>query len=662
MPAPAPAPKLSVVIVNYNVCYFLEQALLSVQRAARGLAVEVWVVDNNSVDGSVAMVRQRFPRVHLIANGKNAGFSRANNQAIRRARGTYVLLLNPDTVLEEDTLAKCCAFLDQHPDAGGLGVRMVDGAGRFLPESKRGLPTPAVAFCKVFGLSALFPRSRRFGRYHLGFLDPDQTHAVDVLSGAFMMLRRTALDQVGLLDEDYFMYGEDIDLSYRLTQAGYRNYYYPEARIIHYKGESTRRTSLNYVFVFYRAMVIFARKHFSPRYATAYALLIDAAIYLRAGLSLVHRLARRALLPLLDGVTIFVGMYFLKSYWEDNHKHVPLPYPPEYMLVAVPVYGLIWLLSAYFCGAYDRPYRVGALLRGITVGTLLISAVSNFFEAFRYSKALILLGGAWAVAALLLTRLLVQWVRGGRPTLNDTVSRRTVVVGNAAEGRRVWQLLREANPLAEVVGYVTPDGTPGSGPDAARLGGVGRLAELLEIYDVGEVVFCSKDLSAQQIIGWMTTIHRRSLTYRIVPEDSNYVIGSSASTTRGHLYTVGVQLNLTQPAGRRNKRVLDLLLAGGLLLLSPLVVWTMHHPAGFMGNVLRVLGGRLSWVGFARSDRIRLPHVRAGVLSPASGYRQVLDEATLRRLDHLYAKDYHAGLDLEIVRRSLRWLGGARQR
>jgi GT2 family glycosyltransferase len=202
------------------------------------------VVDNDSIDGSVEMVRKQFPEVKLMVNTENVGFSRANNQALKIATGEYQLLLNPDTIVEDDTFRKIVAFMDAHPDAGALGVKMMDGKGKFLPESKRGLPTPSVAFYKIFGLAKLFPKSKRFGRYHLGFLDKEQTHEVEVLSGAFMLLRKEALEKAGLLDEDFFMYGEDIDLSYRITKAGYKNYYYPEARIIHYKGESTKKNSI----------------------------------------------------------------------------------------------------------------------------------------------------------------------------------------------------------------------------------------------------------------------------------------------------------------------------------------------------------------------------------------------------------------------------------
>ena len=210
--------KLSVIIVNYNVKYFLEQALLSVRKASQALAIETWVVDNNSVDDSVQMVQEKFPEVKLIANKENVGFSKANNQAIPVSAGEYVLLLNPDTVVEEDTFEKCVAFMDAHPQAGGLGVRMMDGSGKFLSESKRGFPSPWAAFCKTFGLSALFPKSKLFNEYHLGYLAENETHEVEVLAGAFMLLRRSVLDEIGLLDETFFMYGEDIDLSYRIIK------------------------------------------------------------------------------------------------------------------------------------------------------------------------------------------------------------------------------------------------------------------------------------------------------------------------------------------------------------------------------------------------------------------------------------------------------------
>jgi GT2 family glycosyltransferase len=314
---------LSVIIVNYNVEFFLKQCLDSVMKSVKHLQVEVWVVDNNSIDGSLEMVGTHFPSVKVIANKDNVGFSKANNQAIEKSDSRYVLLLNPDTVIEEDTLVKVVEFMDEFPDAGGLGVRMVDGKGQFLPESKRGLPTPMVSFYKIFGLSKLFPNSKKFGQYHLGYLSEFEVNEIDVLSGAFMLMRSETLAKVGLLDEQFFMYGEDIDLSYRIQLGGYKNYYFPKTKIIHYKGESTKKSSVNYVFIFYRAMVIFAKKHFAGNYAKMFGVAINFAIYLRASIAILNRLFQSILFPLIDFTMILGGFYLLTNHWKIHDVHFP---------------------------------------------------------------------------------------------------------------------------------------------------------------------------------------------------------------------------------------------------------------------------------------------------------------------------------------------------
>ena len=281
---------LSIIIVNYNVKYFLEHCLNSVITATKSIDSEILVVDNHSSDGSVEYLKPKFPEVTFIENYENVGFSKANNQALKIANGRYVLLLNPDTLVQSETFIRCIEFMDSHHDAGALGVKMIDGKGKFLPESKRALPTPFVAFCKVFGLSALFPRSKTFGRYHLGYLSNNQEHVVDVLSGAYMFMRKETLSKTGFLDESFFMYGEDIDLSYRISSSGYCNYYFPGTSIVHFKGESTKKRSINYVIVFYKAMKIFASKHFSGKGVSIYNTAINFAIYLRATASIVRRI------------------------------------------------------------------------------------------------------------------------------------------------------------------------------------------------------------------------------------------------------------------------------------------------------------------------------------------------------------------------------------
>ena len=279
--------RLTVVIVSYNVKYYTEQCLNSLEKALEGIDSRVIVVDNNSKDGSAAYLSHRFRGrgVEVIDSNHNLGFARANNLAIRQSAGEYVLLLNPDTIVGEDTVRNVLAFMDNHPKSGGVGVRMQNANGSFAPESRRGMPTPFVAFCKMAGLCSCFPHSRTFGRYYMSYLGWDEPCRIDVVSGAFFMLRREALDRVGLLDEDFFMYGEDIDLSYRLLRGGYENWYLPQP-MLHYKGESTQKSSFRYVHVFYRAMLIFFRKHYG-HLSFCISLPIKLAIYFKALLALV---------------------------------------------------------------------------------------------------------------------------------------------------------------------------------------------------------------------------------------------------------------------------------------------------------------------------------------------------------------------------------------
>jgi GT2 family glycosyltransferase len=271
---------LSVIIVNYRVRYFLELCLHSVSRALADIEAEVIVIDNNSGDDGVETLKPLFPSVQFVVNHVNTGFATANNQGLRKARGEYVLFLNPDTILPEDFAAVCFAFLRDKPNAGGLGVRMIDGSGQFLKESRRGYPSPWVAFCKMSGLSGLFPRSRRFAGYYLGHLPQDSSHPAPVLSGACLLVRRKVLEEVGSFDERFFMYAEDIDLSFRMEQAGYRNYYTSDTTVIHFKGESTQKDG-RYIRQFYKAMSQFRHKHFNRGLPAVFNKGMDTAIWVR---------------------------------------------------------------------------------------------------------------------------------------------------------------------------------------------------------------------------------------------------------------------------------------------------------------------------------------------------------------------------------------------
>jgi GT2 family glycosyltransferase len=646
---------LSIVIVNYNVRYFLEQCLHSVQSASRDLQVEVYVVDNNSVDGSCAMVQEKFPDVTLIRNDQNLGFSVANNQAINKSGGRYVLLLNPDTVIEEDTLIKCVRYMDKHPDSGGLGVKMIDGKGDFLPESKRSLPTPRVAFYKIFGLSRLFPRSRVFSRYHLGYLDEDQTHQIEILCGAFMMLRKAALDEVGLLDEDFFMYGEDIDMSYRLLNAGYKIIYYPETTIIHYKGESTKKGSMNYVLTFYNAMIIFARKHFSKKMARSYATIINLAVYFRALLALIRRFVRNFSLPLVQAILIFIGFYLIKPIWELYKFQGNSQYPSEYMTIVVPVYILIWLLSLFFSGAYDTPVKPSRIFKGIFSGTLIILVIYALLpESLRFSRALLLMGGAWALVSGYLISLLFHLSRitGFRFELKK--NKKIIIIGKHDEAKRIESMIHKAEARGQILGFVNP----AVDDDDTYLGHIDQLQEIIKINHIDEIIFCARDISSQDIIRKMMLLTNVRVEYKIAPPESLSIIGSHSINTPGDLYLIDFE-SINKPANRRIKKFFDVVSSIILLAGTPILVFMVKHPAQAMVNIFRVLSGRYSWVGFHPDpEHMNLPTLKPGILFPSDALgSENASAATLANLNMMYVKNYSVFTDAMILLRNFRQIG-----
>lgn len=640
---------LSVVIVNYNVKHFLEQCLHSVLKASKGIDTEIFVVDNNSVDGSAQLIREKFPDIHFIANKENVGFSKANNQAIRKAKGRYVLLLNPDTVVEEDTFTKVIGFMDRHPEAGGLGVKMIDGTGAFLPESKRGLPTPWVAFYKMFGLSRLFPRSKKFGKYHLSYLDENQIHEVDVLAGAFMLMRKETLDKVGLLDETFFMYGEDIDLSYRITQGGYKNYYFPETTIIHYKGESTKKGSLNYVKVFYNAMIIFVKKHFPGGKAGMFALLITLAIYFRALLSVAKRLFQKIFLPLLDALLIFTGFWLITPVWENFRFGTPDYYPREFMQVVVPVYILFFLCGIWFSSGYKKPVNLYKVARGIFWGLISILLVYSLVdERYRFSRALILLGAAWAGFILVLFRLVFHWLRVRGFRLDIRRARKIAIVGHSKEAMRVKKILEETRIQSQLAGFIALDKTDRG---ENYIGQLDQLTEIIRINRVDEIIFCAENLSSAEIIRAMLDLTQLDVDYKIAPPASMSIIGSNSIHTAGDLYVVNVNA-ISKQSNRRKKRITDIAFSLMYLFASPVLIWFFRKKDRFFNNIFRVLSGKKSWIGYIpeKGTFESLPVLKEGVLNPGDLFAELtLDHEKVTQLNMLYAKDYSLLTDAEIL-------------
>ncbi len=636
--------RLTVIVVNYNVEYFLEQCLNSVRKASKAITTEVIVVDNNSIDGSVAMVQEKFPEFGLISNKDNPGFSKANNQAIRISKGEYVLLLNPDTVVEEDTFLKVVEFMDKNADGGGLGVKMVDGKGQFLPESKRGLPTPLVAFWKLFGLSTIFPKSKTFGQYHLGHLDKDETHEVDVLCGAFMLMRRKTLDKVGLLDENFFMYGEDIDLSYRIQKGGYKNYYFSDTTIIHYKGESTKKSSVNYVLVFYRAMVIFAQKHFSQKNAKLFSFLINSAIYLRAGFAILSRFIKKATPPVIDTAIISAGMIFLTQYWA--YRGVNFPEATYY--ISIPTYACIWGAQLYIQGTYDRPFKWAKPLKALLYGlAIILIAYALLPKDYQFSRLYIFASGAWLISYLGISRSLLHLFFNRWFSFSGQNNAVFGIVGDPQETSRVENILRQTVPEIKELHFISSNDEK----TEDQIGSLNQLDQVAHIKKLDEIIFCAKNCSAGDIIHWMKKLEGKDIDFKIAQPDTLFLIGSNSIDTAGDLYLMHVN-KIEDPTKRRTKRILDISLAFIALLLSPILSVYYTNKKQFVSNMLSVFTGKFSLVGYFESEQKinkTLPKLKVGILRP-SDLSAESDKNHHEKLNLIYARDYSISKDIVILK------------
>ncbi|RYZ50132.1 MAG: glycosyltransferase [Sphingobacteriales bacterium] len=652
--------KVSVIIVNYNVKYFLEVCLHAVTRALQGLEGEIIVADNNSADGSNEMVRTRFPEVTLIENKDNKGFSRANNQAVSVARGEYILFLNPDTVMPEHFLHQLIGYMDSHAEAGAIGPRLIDGKGKFAPDGKKSFPTLSVALFKTLGINRLFPRSAYFNKYYAVHIGEYETAAVDVLSGCCMMVRASVLRQIGgAFDEDYFMYCEDVDLCYRIQQAGYQNIYYPEATLIHYKGESTKKATLSYVRIFNEALITFVRKHYSQGSARLFIFFIHIGIALRAVLGVVKQVLKVLRMPIFDAIILMLTLLFIKEVWIEQLRNIaPIPFRSIYL--TFPVYVLIWLASMFLNGAYDQPYRALRVIRGMLAGIVFGLAYYGLLTPeLRHSRALIILTGT--IGAILLVALHELFNKLGifKLTYYDALPGNAVIVANEKAFESTAETLRQIHYAPNIYGRISPGDTA----QGTSLTPIRQLKPFLYTADIDEVIFCVNGLGYAQILEQMQVCGER-YEYKIHLPGSSSFVGSNSSSTAGDLYTIDRRFHLSNSGHLRNKRVLDILMALILLLLFPLALVRVPHFGSYIGNCFAVIGGRRTWVGYAlERSYIELPPIRKGILPPFQMLENYIPGAVIaRQMDQAYAQYYKTSLDMKLVIKNFRFLGRKSQK
>jgi GT2 family glycosyltransferase len=625
-----------------------------VQKAIAGMQAEVIVIDNHSADNSIEYLTPKFPAVKFIANKENLGFSKACNQGLQQVSGKYILFLNPDTIVAEDCFKKCIAFFESHTDAGALGIKMLDGSGRFLKESKRSFPSPMTSLYKLFGLARLFPHSKTFSKYHLGYLDDNENNEVDVLAGAFMIVKKEVLDKVGNFDETFFMYGEDVDLSYRIQKGGYKNYYFAGSSIIHFKGESTRKGSMNYVRMFYNAMSIFVRKHYGGSRAGIFNFLIHLAIWFRAALTAIGSFIRRVGLPLIDAGLILLSFWAMKKIW-SGYVRTDIQYENKLLWIAFPAYTVFYLITAYFAGLYDRWYKRSELVRSTLIATIvLLAAYSLLPEQYRFSRGIILFGSMLAFVLISILRWVLIQTRVLNSNKEKEEQANIVIAGTEEEYRRVLLLLKEVGLNQKVLGRVAVNEN-----DMKAIGHWEKLKSIALSVPFREVIYCQGSLSFTGIIQSIQQLPR-GIAIKIHSDASTSIVGSNSKDTSGEALSKENGYKLADPYNRRLKRLIDVSVSFFGIITFPVHLFIVKKPFVFLANCFSVLLAGKTWIGYATIEK-HLPKLYNAVITcngvPAS-VKQELPAESLQMMDYWYARDYEPGRDLKLIWRMYRQLGG----
>lgn len=599
---------ISVVVVSYNVKQYLEQSLDSIFKALKGFTAEVFVIDNDSGDGSSSMVKKRFPRVRLIENRENTGFARANNQALSLSAGEFVCLINPDTLVREDTFRVCLGYLRKHPEAGAAGCKILNPDGTLQLACRRSFPTPWIAFSKITGLSRLFPKSRLFGRYNLTYLDPDQTAEVEALSGSFMMVRRKAVDQVGFLDEDFFLYGEDLDWCYRIHEKGWKIVYLPSTQIVHYKGRSTQEASMDSLKVFYGAMRLFVKKHFRSGWSFIPQWILLTGIGLRWMVSFFTHAMRGLAVPLVDLIIMQVGLVLALLIRFGDLSYYGLRYVP-----VDAVYSLVWLGSLYLLGLYEKGvFSASRAVGGVLIGLVFNTSLTFFFPMYAFSRQVVLTAGmlnllflsGWRLGIRFLSRIPHFPFFG---TVGRTlVRRRALVVGTGKSSRNVYnRLVRQIDAGYDLVGALALNDRDMNRtmPDGAIrvLGTLKDIARICRIHRIRSVIFSPESVSYERILGLVAESKHLQVEFKMVPRDLDAIIGKTSIDSLEDIPLVNLEYKLLLGPNRFLKRAMDLT---ATILLSPAYAVSCAyfglHPA-YRSDSVRIQDG------FGGQTLIRLP-------------------------------------------------------
>jgi O-antigen biosynthesis protein len=651
---------LSIIIVNYNVKEFLLNLLDSIRKATPNLSSEIIIVDNASDDGSVEAVKEKFPNVNLIVSEKNLGFGRANNLAMEVAKGKYFLLLNPDTIVREDSFSKMIEFFEANPKAGIGGCKVLNPDGTLQLACRRSFPGPWTSFTKVMGLSTIFPKNRLFARYNLTYLDENQTYEVDAVSGAFLMMRKELYQKIGGFDKEFFMYGEDLDLCYRAQKAGYGVFYVHTTQIIHYKGESTKRSSLDETKVFYDAMHLFVKKHLSS--SMLVGSILQSAIFFRKLIAFanVYRLAILAIS--VDFITYLFALRFAEKIYASPHwPGFPMEYKPwVYIFPAVAQIIFSMMVGAYKKNSLSNLKSVFALLYGMVI----ISAATFFVKQFAFSRAVVLITYIICLVVFMLWRVAVKMIFKIGLETNIRKSR-TLIVGNEQKSEELAVKLRTTfTRLYHIIGFIglTRKSIGEKISGYKILGTVENIKKIISDEKIDRVIFASEDLSFNQMFTVVSACQGENVEFLVAGKELDYLVSKSSITMLDDIPLLKVNYNISSFTSRWTKRLLDLVLGIIILFLVYPFIYLFkkfnskkNGLTQFILSVPNVITGEKSFVGPKESSYWAELYVGKIGLTGFWFIEDIpmTDTEEVKKLDIFYAKNQNIWLDLEILGKTM---------
>lgn len=650
---------LSIIIVNYNVKEFLQNLIHSIEKASANISKEIIIVDNASDDGSVEFLKDKFPQVKLIANKKNLGFGKANNIGLTEAKGDFLLLLNPDTIVAEDTLDEMLRFFSVNSKAGLAGCKILNPDGSLQLACRRGFPGPWTSFTKVTGLSTLFPKNKIFAKYNLTYLDENQTYEVDAISGSFMMMRREVYEKVGGFDEQFFMYGEDLDLCYRIQKAGFKVFYVHSTQIIHYKGESTKRSSLDETKVFYNAMHLFVKKHFSSSFLVEF--ILRSAIVVRSVFAFLGNRRLIFISVLFDFILFDFSLYLAEKIYLEFHTWRGFPDYAIPIVFTVPA--LIQILSSFIAGNYTKTrLSVSKTLVSIFISLPILTSLTFFFKDFAFSRAIVLITYIFLILFLPLWRILAKLIfKTGLIEVNTKLFRTLIVGLNSTSVEIAKKLKRKKSDRRSIIGLIGLSNKDiGSSFDNFKVIGTGQnIQKVIRENKIDEVIFSSDELSYNKMMEIVGNCRNENVEFKIIGKNLDFIVGKTAVTMLDDLPLIELNYNISNFQIKLIKNIFDFsIVLPSLFLIYPFIYFkqkvtkTQSDFTKFILGFPGVISGKASLVGPKENGKDKNHYLGKKGLT---GYWYIDDEniEESEKMDFYYAKNQNIWLDIDILVKSL---------